>query len=393
MIKKIRNPKHEIRNDDGVIFITTLLFVLAIGILSTSLFAWTISERRLVEMSTNRILAFHLADSGIDEAMVQLSSDANYAGTNGTVALGSGAYSTVVTKPDPLLNSQVRKIISTGYTPNNQNNSYAYQERTVNTYVFLQPKPLFNNAVFAENKISMNGNTKNQTDSYNSTLGPYGGVNVGINGDIASNTTLAGNINLTGSIIIGGDVIVGPSGNPTDVINASTNVTIKGTQLISPTTQEYDPVTVPAGLTSSGNLNLSGDQTMTLASGTYLFDSISISGQSKLNVQGAVTIYVNGDVDITGGGVATADNIPSNLIVNVAGTNDVEISGNGTFYGVIYSPESGIVKVNGNVDVFGAIVAYNFDSSGNAKIHYDEALALLTSASKSTVSLISWEEN
>ena len=50
------------------------------------------------------------------------------------------------------------------------------------------------------------------------------------------------------------------------------------------------------------------------------------------------------------------------------------MKGNGVFSGIIYAPR-GTVKVNGNGDVMGSVVANDITLVGDAKFHYDESLA------------------
>jgi len=50
------------------------------------------------------------------------------------------------------------------------------------------------------------------------------------------------------------------------------------------------------------------------------------------------------------------------------------IGGGAEFNGVVYAP-NGNVKIHGNADVKGSIVANNITVVGNSKFHYDEALA------------------
>ncbi|MBI4971568.1 MAG: type II secretion system protein [Candidatus Omnitrophica bacterium] len=383
-------------NERGVILITTLLFVAIIAILAACLFAQSIYERRQIEMQTNRIIAFQMAEAAIDDAITNLAGDSNFSGTGTTtVTLGDGVYSSIVTQPDPANNPNVRRIAATGAAPGNDNTQYAYQARAVTTYVQLSPQSLFNHAVFTEDKIKMSGNAT--TDSYNSGLGAYGGTNIGANGDIGSNTTTASNISLNGNVRINGNAEVGPGGNPNQVIELTGAAAISGSKTSESTKVALPPVVVPDGLSNSGTINIGDNTVKTLPGGTYWFDKVKISGTAKLILQGAVTFYVTGEVEIEGNGVATSGNNPSNFVVNVAGRQEVELGGNVNFYGVIYAPEAGKngdpAKVRDNAQLYGAIIAYKFEGEGNSKIHYDEALASSGGGSQNTVSVISWQES
>ena len=52
----------------------------------------------------------------------------------------------------------------------------------------------------------------------------------------------------------------------------------------------------------------------------------------------------------------------------------LQIAGNGALKGIVYAPNAD-VKINGNGDVMGSIVADNITVVGNAAFHYDESLA------------------
>jgi len=108
-------------------------------------------------------------------------------------------------------------------------------------------------------------------------------------------------------------------------------------------------------------------------------------------VTGEATIYVSGDVNISGNGIGTASNLPPNLIINVEGAHNVSVSGDGDFYGKIYAPESSI-SVSGNGDLYGALIGDTFSDSGNGNIHYDKALGSGSSSQATDNELKAWTE-
>ena len=192
-----------------------------------------------------------------------------------------------------------------------------------------------------------------------------------------------------------GDVLVRGNANPgpDDVVKMSGPVTVTGS-----TTPASDPFAVPTidvgnaatvndndtiGLTSSGkdpvssspDFSLSGNDTITLNSGTYYFQSFSISGGSTVVINpnsGPITIYVTNSLSISGGGLVNQGNVPSNLRFYVTGSS-VSYSGNSDFYGVIVAPD-GDLSISGDADFFGSLIAKKSTMSGNSRIHYDEAL-------------------
>lgn len=384
------------KNKKGVVLITSMIFIAVIAIFATVLFAQTIYERRQIEFQTNRIVAFQLAESGVDEAYAQLVNNPNYSGTGTVVNLGDGQYTTSVTTPDLVNNPNIRAITSIGYAPNNQTASYAYQEKTVTTYVQVNAQSPFNHAIFSDGKVKFKDEAK--SDSYRSSAGPYGGANVGQKGNVASNTTRADSMEFRDQSRVRGDAICGPEGNPRQVITQErAHENIQGRIYANSNEQNNPRATLPGNLQSSGELELGGSQERRLRSGVYWFEEMKISGNGKLKLDGPTVIYVTGEVTITGNGVATSQSLPKNLIVLVVGNQDVQIKGQGALYGVVYAPQSSNVKLTGHAELFGSMVAKEFRADAHSKIHYDEDLKNLDhpnvpKATPATVNVVSWQE-
>ncbi|MBI4971567.1 MAG: hypothetical protein HZC17_06995 [Candidatus Omnitrophica bacterium] len=383
-------------NEKGVILVTAILFAFVIAILSTTLYAYSISGRKEIQFETNRLIAFHMSESGVDDAITQLASNPNYSGTPTPVSLGGGMYAITVTTPDSTNNPNVRKIVSTGYAPDNAPSSYAYQSRTITTYVNMNPKATFTQAVFSVNKIRLQNSAK--IDSYNSNLGDYGDNNIGAKGHIVSNTTAAGNISLSDSTKLSGNAVCGPGGTPNNVISVTQSAVITGTRTAAQTATTYDSVTVPDNLTNRGSLYISGETTTQLAAGTYWYSSISISNSGRLKLLGPVTIYVTGNVSIQGKGISTYNKLPANFTLNVAGDRSISVNTSQDLYGVIYAPESGKnnngVRLSGSsTDVYGAVISYEYKASDSAKLHYDEALTSQGGGGSNQMAVVSWQES
>jgi hypothetical protein len=64
------------------------------------------------------------------------------------------------------------------------------------------------------------------------------------------------------------------------------------------------------------------------------------------------------------------------LFYGSTNNTDLQISGNGGFYGIYYAPQANLT-VTGNGTYTGAFVANTLYNKGNANIHYDEELAKL----------------
>ncbi len=269
------------------------------------------------------------------------------------------------------IQGSVRRMISMEYQP-------IVSTTTSTNTVTTDP---FSDAAHGSGPVTLSGNAT--TDSYDSRLGAYNvSGNLGTNGDISTDSTANGSVSLGSNNAINGSVLVGPGGNTaTAVANGGT---ITGTLGTEAATWNLPLSTIPAGVSNQGPLSISGNTTRTLTEGTYWFSSISITGNGRLVTTGAVKIYVTGAINISGNGVGTAGNLPTNLLVygtvdptNAANqTTSVAVTGNGNFYGAIYAPAAAIT-VTGNGAVYGSLTGNSVNFSGNGGLHYDDALGNL----------------
>jgi hypothetical protein len=129
---------------------------------------------------------------------------------------------------------------------------------------------------------------------------------------------------------------------------------------------------------AKGNLTVSGGGTATLASGTYCFNNVTVSGGSTLQintVNGPVIINVTGKFTDSGGSLQNPSAIPFNLQVasSYTGSNGVTVSGTSATYLSIYAPGTDLT-VSGGGPLYGALVCRALTVSGNSFVHEDLAL-------------------
>lgn len=389
-MKKDKPRSVKNKRTEGFILIATYLIVMLVSMFSFAYFARANAFLQASERNRNKIIAFNMAESAADFALAQLAANPAYTGTATFVPLSSGSAQGgfTVTVTTPTNNPNIRMIQASGFSPSNVNTSRAYQASAVTTYGRIQPNSLFNFGVFAQDSISLTGNAV--VDSYDSRNGAYGGTNRSSNGDIGTNSIVSQSVTLSGNALIKGDAVVGPSGNPGSVIRLNGNAAITGTSTAAAQASSYPAPTTT--LPSSGALNISGNNTTYLMPGTYHYSSISITGNGKLSLTGPVTIYVDGDVNLAGNGVATQNNVPTNFMLMATGSETVKVSGNGNFYGAIYAPNAP-VKNTGNGSIFGAVIAQDYDQTGNGSVHFDEALKDVQGTSGSgRLAVTAWQE-
>jgi MBG domain (YGX type) len=126
---------------------------------------------------------------------------------------------------------------------------------------------------------------------------------------------------------------------------------------------------------TKGNLTVSGGGTATLASGTYCFNNVTVSGGSTLIIGGTVMINVTGKFTDSGGSLQNPSAIPFNLQVasSYTGSNGVTVSGTSATYLSIYAPGTDLT-VSGGGPLYGALVCKALTVSGNSFVHEDLAL-------------------
>ncbi len=297
------------------------------------------------------------------------------------------------------IGTTVVTVTSIGYSPSS---SSPESQRTVEAV--LSPDYLFPYGIFSDEELTISG--QGHVDSYDSALGAYSIANSGDEGDVGSNDdiTLSGQAEIEGNATPGPGDSVSTSGQA-DVTGSTTPAKLEHELTeIDPddvtTAQAVNgnaaivitkPVNNPPAIFSPGayDLKLSGQTEITIPPGTYYFTSISTSGQSKITVTGGTTIYVTGDVSMSGQGIVN-NNTPSNLQIYSTGEN-FSFSGQSSFCGTIYAPDADVQFV-GQADSYGAIAAKNVRLSGQGDFHYDIALARGGSPAGDEFIIVSWVE-
>lgn len=224
--------------------------------------------------------------------------------------------------------------------------------------------------------VKINGS---YTDSYNSDDGSYGNGLIGKQGHVCSNES----IELKGSkTIINGDAHPGSGRTVSGEGFATGSITPLESKLFKPAiddssaSKENSNGSLPGSVfDKKGRFELSSKQSYIMPPGTYYFSSFKLGSQSALTINSKVTIYCTGDFDGSGGTIANTTEVPAHCQIFVSGSS-VKISGDASFYGVVYAPNADL-KRNGNSDFFGVAVGRTLESSGNGGLHYDESLGYL----------------
>lgn len=304
---------------------------------------------------------------------------------------------------------QTWQITAHGDVANVQNGE-AEVVTTLERYI----SPAFAYAAFADANgcaaLSFTGN--GTTDSYDSGALPvvagvvsapasfnsYGG-NVGTNGNETNNganPTINGTLSTPNAgfgVCAAGNVTAFSGKN----LNQITGGLVQLPQAVSfPTPAIPPPGTTNVSATATlapgnyGDINLAGNDVVTLTPGVYNVNSISITGNAQLVVApyppgspnagqyGPIILKVAGNnnttpIDLEGNGISNPTYNPGDLQILYAGTGTIKIAGNGASAAVVYAPNS-TADFKGNSSFYGSVIANQLTDVGNGALHYDMKL-------------------
>lgn len=136
------------------------------------------------------------------------------------------------------------------------------------------------------------------------------------------------------------------------------------------------------GTAGGKSINLSGGSYITVGAGTgdtvvlYLQGAIQTSGGTKIAVtpNSKMTLYVNGDVNLSGGSATNPPPIvnsggPENAQVYVYGSRTISLSGGSQMNAFIFGPNSQVNTMSGGANVSGSIWVNSWKGSGSAFVN------------------------
>lgn len=442
-------------NDQGAALIIALLFLVALGVLSTALIFTVQNEMKTSTAYKFSQQAFYVANAGVQKSVMwfnnsysphlpasdydattlpvrysgnnvllagQTGSPSAYPEASATTAFSnefsnkslqadatnSGVYalnatllkytpasfinvSTFVTYPSAIERWRIDALGYWGTTANPMG------EAQITAVIENSGNALFDRALWGIDSVSLSGTVV--TDSYDPALGPYGGSNIGNLGSIGSN----GSVSMNGNVTINGDLAYGPSGTYShtggatvtgQVIHRSEPHYFPPVPAFAVGTQDYSLTgqdTLTLGPGSYGNISLSGQTHLSLSGGAYYINSISESGEAYITVDGSTTLFVKSNMSLGGGSIVNSTGDPSNLTIIYSSTNGVSLNGGSGFYGNIYAPNAA-VTLSGNSGFFGSYIGKTVNDSGTPDIHFDEGL-LHQNMIQRPFRTITWSQN
>jgi hypothetical protein len=204
------------------------------------------------------------------------------------------------------------------------------------------------------------------TDSYRSSVGGWSLATRSYTGAIASN----GTISLADSADVYGDARWGP-GKSITLLNGSK---VWGLKSALPKALSFPSVTLPAGATDLGDINMSSGSS-SLPGGIYVIGSLTMTGTAQHTWTGPVELYFRSSYYITDGAtINTYQNKPANRKMYFLPTCKTGYwGGTHSCVGDMYAPDTDFT-VAGSADLYGRIVAKSIVVSGTGGMHYDQDL-------------------
>ena len=422
-------------NEQGTALIATLMFLMAMGILSTALVFTVNNEMKTSSSFKYNQQAFYVANAGIQKAVEWYRSPYTPAlgsytttalppqyGGQAVVLAGQSGYSSnfpVSGTTDSFTGQFSQSSDNTTLTVNSSNTGKYALNATLLKHSpasFLNPnnlaaaptasaverwrvesmgywgsvaRPLgiaritatienngdafFDRALWGITEVNLTGTSA--IDSYDPTK-PM--PNSGNLGDVGSNVMVRG----TGSMIIKGNVACGPGGDINVDPDSVTGDFIRlGQDRVFPPINDF---TVGSGKTMVNNKDtytLASSQnpygtitvhgTLIIPAGDWYIDSLDVQAAATIIVSGTARLFVKSGLSMAGTAVANDPSHPESLTVFYKGTGDAKWTGSSSISASIYAPNAPLHLAGGS-DFYGSFIGNTVDANGGAKIHFDQ---------------------
>ena len=423
-----RSAPRRLSSRRGAVLIVALLVAALIAVVLASYLNLSLSSTRLSKRTFNGYAALNLAEAGADEAVLSFNRTVRGVSVawtgwsnNGTAAWQkfsnfnfggntTGWVKVYVDNYNPLPNARPKIITQSSI------GSAGDTATTKMLEVTLRRRTRFASGLVARDNVTFSGAVAS-VDSWNSDPdGNAATAPVAYDPSIRADRGSVGSMGILNSAVllnqadVWGYVATGGAqpqvGNNGSIRGADTpaNVAIDPRRISTDYNADFDPVVAPVdgvpiltlppvlgtlglrtkwrspGIVLAGNdtLLIQGDVTLVLTAGSAA-DAISVAGNASIVVPdgSTFTVYAEGKVSIAGRGLFNGNAQP--ISMQLWGTNtssagqQIEVVGNGALKAVVYAP-NGDVKISGNGDIMGSVVARNINLVGNAAFHYDESL-------------------
>ncbi len=443
------------KNEQGTALIATLMFLIAMGVLSTALVFTVNNEMKTSTSYKYSQQAFYVANAAIQNAVqwydntyIAHTPASDYDLTTSPVQYGgspvllAGQTGYTSAYPDATTKTSFSSTFNNISLQANTNNSGVYalnaklmkytSAQFINLANFTDydsaierwrlnstgywgsvAKPLgiaqitavvensgnslFDKALWGIDSVKITGGAN--INSYDPTKGAWNATtNSGNMGDTGSN----GWVYIDGNVDIQGDLAYGPSGT----LTLGANPVISGDVIHLPEPRVFPPVpsfyvgtssitvgandtlakghavTLSPSMGSPGtgqfkDIKVQGD--LILNGGTYYIDSLTVTSQGMIHLNGDAKLFVKSAFDLEGQGVVnnTVGSNPPNLTVyyypndpNKLTQNTAKLSGSASVGIDFYGPGAPL-QLTGGTEFMGSFVAESIQGAGGTNVHFN----------------------
>lgn len=387
--------KQIIKNQFGSALLITMALMVALSLLAVISVDRSTTDIELSFNQLNSESAFYVAEAGIKRGFAILNEDEFWRAGFVNQALGNGYYDVVIIDSSTVPALDDTMIIrSHGLV----DGASASLEAMIVPY-WINP---FMYAAFGDTLIQYD--QLSCSDSYNSDSGTYAITQNGLGGDIGTNGTMT----LSGGATIGGDATVSEGGT----LAISGGSTVSGDTTTSGPSQTIAPIpemefdsaqfynNASTGITGNNfnyisftdNLTIRKNGNVTLTSGVYFFDNITIEKGAQLILapDAEVVIYLTNSFTASQDSKINSLGIPSKLQIYSKGTT-FTVSQSTEMYASVYAPNADI-EINQNDMIYGSFIGKSVIMSQGACIHFDRSLLKVSKRQMGEVLMIAWKE-
>jgi Putative Ice-binding-like adhesive domain len=407
-------------SQDGSILAIMLIMTTLIGLMLAAYLTLVGSQNKFTQRSQVWNNAIPVCEAGVEEALAHINyNGTSDFGMNGW-RLANGFYVKNRTNEDVRyemsISTEVQPTITVnGYVRAPVQANYIGRSVRVKTKINRR----FPQAVLAKGGIAIGGSGKidsfDSTNSAYSTAGQYDPAKAHDAATVATLSKTAGALNV-GNASVYGKVATGPGGTVTvgngsvgsqpwvddaadkgkiqpGYVTDDMNVYIPDAKMPDGFVYGMSPLLNPLGTIIGGvtykyvltdgdwqvdAINMSSSEKILISGKARLYvkGNINMSGQSLIQIASGASLemYLAGTAAIGGGGVMNIPGQAKNFsLYGLPTSTAISYAGNSAFIGTIYAPQA-TVSLVGTSDAMGAFVAKDMSLSGGMGIHYDEAL-------------------
>ena len=371
-----------------VLFAVVTLSVMGLGLLTLAL-----NSRIFAIRTASDIKARCAADAGLTKALFEMNKKLKVKPWSED-SLPEAVDEILLSNDNTTFTYTVTGNVSDGYVIESTGKS-GHTEKTVRSVLQLQGP--FEFAIFSDEGLDLKASAV--VDRYNHDEDDE-------NLKVATNSAIPDSMSLKSSAIVNGDVVVGYGGNPDEVIELKIGATITGEAYAATEIYQPPPVIPPAWLLSFPSTGTINNNTTITTSGKY--DEINLGNSETITIDGAVTLYVIGDITLGNSAelvvVDEATNPDASLILYIGGDFEGKNSSNvnnmtgdpakfklygletceniilknsSDFYGAVYAPNAYFEMTN-SAEAFGAVTAKIYEQKNSAPFSYDASLKDVT---------------